>query len=109
MIEVTEKANQAVKKVLEERKLEGALRVFLNSGCGGTSLAMAMDEAKEGDLSLDKDGVTYIIESALDNMAGGVTIDYVDQGYSQGFTITPVNELDMGEGASCGGGCSGCH
>ncbi len=32
MIEVTEKASEAIKTIMKERQMEGALRIFLNSG-----------------------------------------------------------------------------
>lgn len=108
MIEVTGKASEAVKKVMEERSLEGSLRVFLNAGgCGGPSLAMAIDEAHDDDLTFDVAGMSYVISRELDEKSGGVTIDYMDQGYATGFSITPAKDLGF-EGAACGGGCSGC-
>ena len=45
MITVTESAQTEIKKFFADKDLK-PIRIFLNHGCGGAQLAMAMDEKK---------------------------------------------------------------
>ena len=104
MIQVTEAASQNIKAFMRERQLESALRVVLQAGgCGGPGLRLVLDEAKDGDQRHEVDGLTYLIEEDLAGQSGAVTIDFVDNGYQQGFVVSSANPL--GESGGCGGSC----
>ncbi|MFZ5585596.1 MAG: IscA/HesB family protein [Thermodesulfobacteriota bacterium] len=108
MIKVSETASQNIKAFLAERKLDSALRIIAQAGgcCGGPSLRLVLDEAKAGDHKYEVDGLTYLIGSELAAESGEVSIDYLDNGYQQGFVLSSANPL-AGAGADCGGGCGG--
>jgi iron-sulfur cluster assembly accessory protein len=108
MIEVSASASQAIKAFFEEKKLDSALRVLMQAGCGGPALRLVLDEAKDSDLSFQVEGLTYIIDKDLSVQSGAVKVDFVDNGMQQGFMVTSANPIAAGEGGgcSCGGSCS---
>lgn len=65
---------------------------------------MVLDEPKENDDKYQVDGLTYLIDKDLSASSGKVTVDFVDNGWQQGFTVNAENPL--GGGASCS--TSGC-
>lgn len=110
MIDVSASATQAIKAFFEEKKVESSLRVFLPAGgCGGPALRLVLDEAKENDLSYQVEGLTYLIDKELVAQSGAVKVDYVDNGFQQGFMLTSANPVaGQGGGCSCNGGSCGC-
>lgn len=109
MIEISASATQAIKAFLEEKKLDSALRVFLqDGGCGGPALRLVLDEVKESDLSYQVEGLTYVIDKELSVQSGDVKVDFVDNGMQQGFMVSSANPVaGQGGGCACGGSC-GC-
>jgi hypothetical protein len=68
-------------------------------------LALALDEPKANDDSVDHGGIVYLIDKELIDRVGIVTVDYLDQGWRSGFMVS--SEKPIMDGASCGiGGCS---
>ncbi|KMY69309.1 hypothetical protein AAU61_04980 [Desulfocarbo indianensis] len=111
MVEVTPQASEAIKAIMTEKNLEGALRLFMQQGCGGAQLALGIDEKRPGDDSFEVDGLTYVVAKELGAVTGKLTLDFVNESSQAGFTITAEKPLPMGGGCSCGdSGCgdSGC-
>jgi len=100
MIEVTPAAQAAVRRLLEEKGLSGPIRVFLEGGCGGSQLAMGLDQARPGDAQVEIDGYVYVMDKGLCQTVGRVTVDYLDDTYVPGFAITAARPLPSG--------CAGC-
>ncbi len=96
MITVTESAQTEIKKFFADKDLK-PIRIFLNHGCGGAQLAMAMDEKKENDLSCEVDGVEYLMESQLLEDAKPVEVDFT----GTGFQLSSSLQLSSGC-SSCG-------
>ena len=65
---------------------------------------MVLDEPKENDDKYEVDGLTYLIDKDLAQTSGKVTVDFIDNGWQQGFTVNSENPV--GGGASCSS--SGC-
>ena len=65
---------------------------------------MVLDEPKDTDETFEVDGLNYLIDKQLGEQSGGVKVDYVDNGWQQGFVLSSTNPL--GGGADCGGSCS---
>jgi len=63
---------------------------------------MALDEPKEDDKVFEIDDLTYLVDPVLMEQASPIKIDFVDNGYQSGFTITSR----LSAGANCGGSCS---
>ena len=65
MINVTKPAQEQVRMYFEGKEI-APIRIFLNSGgCGGPSLAMALDEKKDTDAVFTFDDIEYIIDKDL--------------------------------------------
>ncbi len=65
---------------------------------------MVLDEPKENDDRFEVDGLTYLIDKDLHRQSGDVKVDFIDNGWQQGFTLTSTNPI--GGGATCGSSCS---
>ncbi|MDP2849045.1 MAG: IscA/HesB family protein [Humidesulfovibrio sp.] len=87
-------------------KEKSPIRIFLAGGCCGPKLSLALDEAREGDATVEAGGYILLAEKALLEQAGKISIDMTEYGFSVD------SENAMGGGGSCGsgGGCGsgGC-
>jgi Fe-S cluster assembly iron-binding protein IscA len=63
---------------------------------------MALDEPKEGDETFKKDGLTFIINKEVLELAKPIAVDFVTAPQGSGFRLT--SGLDAG--SSCCGSCS---
>jgi len=108
MISITKRAADEFKALRErEGKNDSGLRVFLAGfGCGGPQYGMAFeDERKEGDIVVEKEGITIYVDKGFESFFNGATIDYQETEHGSGFLITNPNAPASG---GCGPGCSGC-
>ena len=105
MVEVTAPAQDALKNIMEEKNMTGALRFFLQQGCGGGQLALAVDEQKETDHVFEVGGYTYVVDKGLAIQTGSLKLDFVDDGQRQGFLISSDKPLETGGGCGCGCSC----
>ena len=64
---------------------------------------MALDEPKDDDEVLKDNGFTYIINKELYDQAKPFTVDFIDSGMGQGFSIS--SNLQMGGGCSSSCAC----
>jgi iron-sulfur cluster assembly protein len=116
MLEITDLAVTNVKDYLSQNNItNSAVRVSLMSGgCSGPSLSLSLDDAKDSDLSVAKDGISFVIDKGLSTTCGAVKVDFAEStggcGCSGGgFTITCENPLPGARKGGCGGSCSsGC-
>ncbi len=99
---VTDKAVEKIKQLMQsEGKDSGVLRVqVIPGGCSGMSYDLAFDDgAREGDIVIEKNGVTVCIdEESLSHMKGA-TIDFVDSLNGSGFKI---ENPEAKSGCGCG-------
>jgi Fe-S cluster assembly iron-binding protein IscA len=65
---------------------------------------MALDESKEDDEVFKENGITFMINKDLFELAKPITVDYVITRMGNGFKLTSSLEA----GNSCGGSCSSC-
>ena len=118
-------ASDAVKNILEERKLEGyALRVYVaGGGCCGVNFGMALDNNfRDVDTTYDLNGVKVVVDEVSIDYLRGASIDYVnDPVRGAGFAVDSPNakggECSCGAGhehassgsCGCGGGSCACQ
>ena len=113
-ITITSAASQAVKNILDERKLEGyALRVYVaggGCGCSGVNFGMALDNNfQDVDTTFESNGVKLVVDQTSMDYLRGATIDFInDPQHGQGFAVNSPNaKAGVGEGScGCGGSCS---
>jgi Fe-S cluster assembly iron-binding protein IscA len=71
---------------------------------------LALDEPKDTDQKFDFEGLSVVVDKGLLTTTGGITIDYVSEGWRAGLSITPKKPLKAAPGAfSCGGDCGEAH
>jgi Fe-S cluster assembly iron-binding protein IscA len=92
--------SQAIRTFLADKGIQKPIRIDLNfNGCCDASLCLRADNILilETDLTLEFDGLTFVINPETYQLAGEVTISYVDEMGKKGFVLTsskPVGEWD---------------
>jgi len=117
---ITPAASQAVKEILEQRKLEGyALRVYVaggGCGCSGVNFGMALDNNfRDVDTTFDSNGIQVVVDNVSIDYLREATIDFVnDPQHGAGFAVNSPNAKGKShahgseEGCACGSGSGGC-
>jgi Fe-S cluster assembly iron-binding protein IscA len=95
MLNVTEQAQEQIANYFKENELK-PIRVFLNSGCGGRQIALALDVARPEDAVFEVVGVQYLVEKSFLAQAQPIEIDFA----GHGFKVSSSLQL--------GGVCGGC-
>ncbi len=115
MLEITDLAVKNVKDYLSQNNIsDSAIRIsMMSGGCSGPSLSLSLDETKDSDLTVEKDGVNFIMEKSLSEVCGAVKVDFIESSggcgcSGGGFTITSENPLPGARSGGCGGSCSSC-
>jgi len=116
-INLSTAASDAVKNILNERKLEGyALRVYVaGGGCCGVNFGMALDNNfRDVDTTFEINGIKVVVDEVSIDYLQGASIDFVnDPVRGAGFAVNSPNAKghSHGEGGcscSSGGGSCGC-
>ncbi|MCI5142931.1 MAG: adhesin, partial [Candidatus Electrothrix sp. ATG1] len=103
-----------VKEYLKQQNIDTAVRItMMSGGCSGPALGLALDEAKENDLTFEQDGVNFLVEKGLAETCGTITVDYLESSSGcgcsgGGFNLTCEKPLPAATGSgcsSCGGSC----
>jgi iron-sulfur cluster assembly protein len=68
-------------------------------------LRLVLDEPKDDDDSYEVEGLTYLISKDLSTQSGAVKVDFIDNGWQQGFSVTSEKPIGGAESA-CGTSCS---
>ena len=102
-IQITDNAARRVAAILESEPAGSMLRVSVEGGgCSGFQYKFGFDVARcDGDLAIERDGVTVLIDAVSAPFLEGAAIDFVDDLMGQSFKITNPNAT-----ASCGCGTS---
>lgn len=117
-INLSTAASDAVKNILNERKLEGyALRVYVaGGGCCGVNFGMALDNNfRDVDTTFEINGVKVVVDEVSIDYLRGASIDFVnDPVRGAGFAVDSPNAKGHSHsegGCACGsegGGSCGC-
>jgi Fe-S cluster assembly iron-binding protein IscA len=98
IVNVTVDAAMAIKSFLVDKDSRKPIRIDIhNTGCCDCSLGLSVDEVRENDLAQETEGLTFAISPEIHELAGDVTISYVDDKVKKGFVVTsskPLNEWD---------------
>ena len=77
MVNISDKAEDVLKEYFKEKEIS-PIRIFLQSGgWGGPSLAMVLDEPRNGDRVFDRDGLTFVIAQEFFDRVKPMAVDYV--------------------------------
>jgi Fe-S cluster assembly iron-binding protein IscA len=90
--------SQAIKSLLANKGIRHPIRIDVrSSGCCDALLCMCVDRITKADLSLELDGLTFVINRATYELVGDVTVFYADEPGRSGFVLTsskPLGEWD---------------
>lgn len=104
---LTPAASEAVKNILNERKLEGyALRVYVaGGGCCGVNFGMALDNNfRDVDTTFESEGVKVVVDEVSIDYLRDATVDFVnDPMRGAGFAVNSPNAKGHSHGE---GGCA---
>jgi iron-sulfur cluster assembly protein len=96
-IKITEKAAKEVKKIMEENKVPDnyGLRVGVKGGgCSGLTYSLGFDaSAREGDTTIDSNGVKLFIDGKSLFYLTGTLLDYTDGLNGKGFIFNNPNAV----------------
>lgn len=102
-IEVTDAAVEKVKEIVKKQGMEGnfSLRIEVKpGGCAGYSYEFALDdEQKSGDIIVEKNGMSIVVDPASAEALKGAVIDYVETLNRSGFKVDNPNAHAV---CSCG-------
>lgn len=108
MLEVTSLAMEKIKEVLDEEGQQDApLRVIaMPNGSGGVQYGLTLEQENQpDDVTLDRDGIKFLMDSDSVPYLEKATIDFIEDMTRVGFTIT---NPDFPAAGGCGAGGCGC-
>ena len=94
MINVTENAVRQLQSLLSQRtgNSRKGLRVQVaRGGCSGLHYEMTLDEKKEGDAVVERDGMQFFIDGDSVPYLSGATLDFSDGLTDAGFRVVNPN------------------
>jgi len=94
MINVTDSAVQQLQGLLSQRadNSRKGLRVQVaKGGCSGLQYEMALDERKDGDAVVERDGMQFFIDGESVPHLRGATLDFTDGLTGSGFRVVNPN------------------
>jgi iron-sulfur cluster assembly accessory protein len=94
MINVTDNAVRQLRSLLSERpeNSQRGLRVEVGKGgCSGLHYEMTLDQCKQGDAIVERDGVQFFIDDESIPYLRGATLDFTDGLTGAGFRIVNPN------------------
>lgn len=103
IISLTPAAVEQVKSLLTQPDNAGkTLRVYVEQGgCSGMQYGLVFDEKRDGDLSVEQDGMVALVDSFSAKYLQGSIVDFSDALTGGGFKITnPKAKQSCGCGKS---------
>ena len=110
MFEVSEKASEVMKQLLEGREGTRSLRCLMTEGgWKGPSLVMGLDEQREDDHIFTEKGLTFIVDKPLLGRVKPIKIDYTEGALGSGFTLqSELTKAAPHEPQKCESLCEHC-
>ena len=108
MLQLTDMARDKIKEVLEEEgQQETPLRVIaMPSENGGVQYMLTLeDDNQSDDMTLDRDGIKFLVDSDSAPYLENATVDFVEDLTRVGFASTNPDFPAVG---GCGAGGCGC-
>ncbi len=112
-VEISDLAIEKIQEVMKQYEGDLYLRLFVQGGCCGVQMGMALDrQIRDDDIVVDKGPLKVVIDPMSFQYVQGSTVDYTLEG-NGGFVIKNENLAQMqgnacGPGGGCGCGAGGC-
>ena len=109
MITCEVRALEAVKEELFRLGSAGPVRIELRfTGCCDASLGLGVDNARDGDLVQEIEGVTFVVSPEVLETAGDISVGYCDEADRRGFILSSARAVSEWQGfAPCAFGSGG--
>ncbi|HKV84706.1 MAG TPA: iron-sulfur cluster insertion protein ErpA [Ktedonobacterales bacterium] len=119
LVSMTSSATEKVRELLDQEGDQSlGLRIFVaGGGCSGLQYGMTLDEAQDGDVITEFEGIRLLVDEMSSGYIAGSQVDYVDSLMGAGFTVNNPNAVstcgcghsfktsgDSGQARSCGCG-----
>ena len=119
LVSMTASATEKVRELLDQEGDQSlGLRIFVaGGGCSGLQYGMTLDEAQDGDVITEFEGIRLLVDEMSSGYIAGSQVDYVESLMGAGFTVnnpTAVSTCgcghsfktsgDSGQARSCGCG-----
>lgn len=103
LLSLTEAAVEQVRSLQQQSEHAGKpLRVYVEKGgCSGLQYGLVFDERRDGDLVVEQDGVTAVVDAFSAEYVRGSVVDFSDALTGGGFKLTNPRARE-----SCGCGKS---
>ncbi len=103
LLNASGEAVQQLKKLMEQEGMTGkGVRLAVRGGgCSGFSYAIGFDEQRDGDNTVEQDGVTFLMDKKSTIYLKGITLDYHSGLEGKGFVFENPNAVN-----TCGCGSS---
>lgn len=89
-INVTAKASDKLKELMEEKNTDKHLRIFVAGyGWGGPTIGLALEEPKDDDIKVEVNDLNFTVENGLGDTFNVLTVDYSDSWMKRGFSVIP--------------------
>ncbi len=106
-VEITEVAIEKIQEVMKQYEETLYLRLFVQGGCCGVQMGMALDrQVRDDDIIMDKGPLKVVVDPMSFQYVQGSKVDYMTEG-DGGFVITNENLAQM-QGAACDPAGAGC-
>ena len=90
MFDVSETAAEKIKELLSQRETASIRILLVEAAWPGQTLAMVLDEPKNGDKVFDRSGITFIISKEFFDRVKPIVVDYIVSRNSSDFSISSV-------------------
>lgn len=106
VISIDKPTSDKLKNLLSSLGVDAdVLRIFMSGmGCSGAMFNIAKDQLNEDDLSVDFDGIKYVVQKDLAKEFEGFDIINIEQYGDNGLFVKP-RKMQESSCSSCGGGC----
>ena len=98
MIKLTGEATKAIKSFRVDNIKRKPIRIDIhNTGRCDCSLGLCVDEVRESDLVSKTEGLTFVINPEIHEIAEDMTVSYIGEKGEKGFVLAsskPLNEWD---------------
>ena len=112
MVTLSNEAAAAVRSAMSRAgKPEAGLRIIIEAGgCSGPKYSIGLEmEPEPEDIVIESSGVRMFIDPGSHQLAGGLSVDFVDRPGRTGFTFTnPTAAGGCACGRSAGASAGGC-
>lgn len=85
-INISQSAIDEIKRVTDGNSRKP--RIYLAGiGCSSARLGLNIDEPRDGDVEIESDGITFLVEGNVSNVIKSVDVDYESEGIQMGFSV----------------------